>query len=84
MQKPAKPLPLCRPFCYLAGMEERIIQLESIAAMQDETMARLNDELFRQQQDISRLQRAIRILEQKIEELQEPNPIAGNERPPHY
>lgn len=84
MQKPLKPLPLPPPVCYSPGMEKRIIQLESIAALQDETVARLNEELFRQQQDITRLQRRIEALEQKMADLAEPDPIAGNERPPHY
>ncbi len=65
-------------------MEERIIKLESLAALQDETIGKLNVELFRQQQDIARLQRRIEAIEQKMAELGGPEPVAGNERPPHY
>lgn len=65
-------------------MQERIIKLESLAALQDKTIGQLNEELFRQQQDIARLQRRIEALEQKIDELGEPDPVAGSERPPHY
>jgi uncharacterized coiled-coil protein SlyX len=65
-------------------MQERIIKLETLAAMQDETIGKLNEELFRQQQDIARLQRHIEVIEQKIAELGDPDPVAGNERPPHY
>ena len=84
MQKPMKPLPVCRPVCYRALMEERIIKLESLAAMQDETIGKLNEEIFRQQQDIARVQRRIDALEEKIADLDQSGEIAGNERPPHY
>jgi len=65
-------------------MEKRIIKLETLAAMQDETIAKLNEEIFRQQQDIARVQRRIETLETKLSELDQPGEIAGNERPPHY
>ncbi len=65
-------------------MEERIIQLETLAALQDETINSLNKEIFRQQQDIGQLRRRLAALEEKLEKLQEPDQIAGNERPPHY
>jgi uncharacterized coiled-coil protein SlyX len=84
MQKPTKPLSLPLKVCYPAVMQERIIKLETLAAMQDETIGKLNEELFRQQQDIARLQRHIEVIEQKIAELGDPDPVAGNERPPHY
>ena len=70
--------------CYFADMEERIIQLESLSALQDETIATLNHELFRQQQDIARLQQRLEAIEKKLAEMQEPDQIAGNERPPHW
>jgi len=65
-------------------MEERINQLESLAALQDETIAALNTELFRQQRDITGLQRRIETLEKKLEQLVPPDETAGNERPPHW
>ena len=65
-------------------MEERIIQLETLSAMQDETIRKLNDEIFQQQQDLVRLQRRIETIEQKMAELGDPESIGGNERPPHY
>jgi uncharacterized coiled-coil protein SlyX len=74
-----------RPGCaILQGMEERIIRLETLAAMQDETISRLSEELFRQQQDAARLQSRIDALERRIAELAEPDPVGGNDRPPHY
>ncbi len=65
-------------------MEERIIKLESLSAMQDETIATLNHELFRQQQDILRLKQRIESLEQKLAEFTPGDEIGGNEKPPHY
>ena len=65
-------------------MEERIIQLETLSAMQDEAIANLNTELFRQQQDAAQLRKRIERLEQKLVEMNEPEEIAENERPPHY
>lgn len=65
-------------------MEERIIQLESLSALQDDTILTLNQEIFRQQQDILLLTRRIAALEKKIAEFDQPNEIGGNEKPPHY
>lgn len=65
-------------------METRIIQLESLAAMQDQTILNLNEEIYRQQQDISRLSQRLEAVEERLRELQNGEDIAGNERPPHW
>ena len=65
-------------------MEERVNQLETLAALQDETIAALNAELFRQQQDLAGLQQRIDALEKKLKQLEPADEIAGNERPPHW
>ncbi len=65
-------------------MEERIIQLETLSALQDQTIQSLNEEVFRQQNDISRLRNQLDKLEKKMMELGESEQIGGNERPPHY
>lgn len=65
-------------------MEERIIQLETLSALQDETIDKLNQEIFRQQKDLGRLQRRIEMIEQKMAELGDSEAIGENERPPHY
>lgn len=65
-------------------MEERINQLESLTALQDNTIAELNTEVFRQQQDIRRLQQRIEAIEKKLEQLKEASDIAGQEKPPHW
>jgi uncharacterized coiled-coil protein SlyX len=65
-------------------MNERMNQLESLAALQDDTIAALNMELFRQQQDIAGLQQRIDALEKKLKQLEPADEIAGNEKPPHW
>ena len=65
-------------------MEDRINQLESLAALQDDTIAALNVEIFRQQQDMAGLQHRIETLEQKLEQLAPADEISENERPPHW
>lgn len=65
-------------------MSDRINQLESLFAQQDNTIAQLNSEVFRQQQDIAALCQRIKRLEKKMEELELPKEIAENERPPHW
>ncbi|MCF7817364.1 MAG: SlyX family protein [Kiritimatiellales bacterium] len=65
-------------------MEERIIKLESLSAMQDETIAKLNEEIYRQQQDATRLLRRIEALEKRLAQLGGPEELGGNEKPPHY
>ncbi len=65
-------------------MEKRIIQLETIVAMQDETLAGLGAELYRQQQELARLARRIEALEGRLADLANPPPAAGDERPPHW
>ncbi len=65
-------------------MEERIHKLESLITLQDNTIMELNAEVFRQQKDIVRLQNRLEVLAKKIEQLEGPNDIAGNEKPPHW
>jgi SlyX protein len=65
-------------------MEKRIIQLETLSALQDQTLETLNEEVFQQQQDLLRLQRRIDMLEKKLSELDQSGPISANEKPPHY
>lgn len=65
-------------------MEKRIIQLETLSALQDNAITELNTELFRQQKDTNALKQRIERLEKKILELHQPDEIAENERPPHY
>lgn len=54
----------------MTNVEERIAELESRLAFQDDTLQALNDELVRQQRDIERLQLLVNALSQRQEELQ--------------
>ena len=65
-------------------MEKRIIQLETLSAMQDEAIASLNTEIFRQQQDAAQLRQRIGLLEKKLDDMKPADEIGDNERPPHY
>ena len=65
-------------------MKERLNQLESVVALQDNTIHQLHDEMFRQQQDISRLLRRVEALESRIGELDASEGVAGDEKPPHW
>ena len=58
--------------------------METLVTLQDDTIRSLNEEIFRQQKDISRLTDRLEIIEEKLKELQQAEQIAGNERPPHY
>jgi uncharacterized coiled-coil protein SlyX len=65
-------------------MEDRIIQLEILIAMQDQTLAELNKEIYLQQQAIQKQEIRLRLLEQKLEETKEAPEMGGNEKPPHW
>lgn len=65
-------------------MEERIVNLEMLVAMQDETLGDLSKELYRQQQEVQRMALQIKLLEQKLQEQKEAPQIGENEKPPHY
>lgn len=65
-------------------MEDRINQLESLSALQDRTLAQLNEEMFRQQQQMALLQQRIRTVEERLKQLEQPDPTAGSEKPPHW
>ncbi len=65
-------------------MEKQIIQLETLSAMQDETIASLNREIFRQQQDLTMLGKRLARLEEKLEKMQGSAEMTFEERPPHY
>lgn len=65
-------------------MEEKIIKLETLTTLQDQTIQSLNHEVYRQQRDISQLRNQLQDLEKKILEIGDPEQIGGIERPPHY
>ena len=66
-------------------VEERIAELESRLAFQDDTLQALNDEVVRQQRDIERLQLLVSALSQRQDELQtQIGSEDEDEVPPHY
>ena len=66
-------------------VEERIADLESRLAFQDDTLQALNDEVVRQQRDIERLQLLVSALSQRQDELQtQIGSEDEDEVPPHY
>lgn len=67
------------------SLEERIIELESRQAFQDDTIAALNDELVEQQRIIERLQLQVQVLARRQEEMQGSFGVDEDEAPPpHY
>jgi len=65
-------------------MQERVTKLETLFALQDQTLTELHQELFKQQQEITHLKQQILLLSEKLALLEPSEEIAGNEKPPHY
>ncbi|UQY33880.1 SlyX family protein [Pseudomonas fulva] len=68
----------------MSGLEERIVELESRLAFQDDTIQALNDALVEQQKLIERLQVQMQALAKRQEEV---NPFSASQDeapPPHY
>jgi SlyX protein len=67
-------------------MPDRLVELETRIAFQDDTLQQLNAVVVRQQQEIDRLTREIEALKQQLRALA-PAPVAGPAEetpPPHY
>ncbi len=65
-------------------MDDRLTRLEMLFSEQGKMLEDLSAELFRQQQDATRLKLQIKQLEEKLAAVSEPNNLGGHERPPHY
>jgi SlyX protein len=66
-------------------MEERVTELESRLAFQDDTLQTLSDELVAQQRLIERLQLQLAALAKRQEDISGQLETANNEAPPpHY
>ncbi len=66
--------------------DERLIDIETRLAYQDQTINELNEALANQQQSIMKLERLCATLLERIATLNEAMPGTGetDERPPHY
>ncbi len=66
-------------------MQERITDIEIQLAHLEQSLQELSDTMYRQQQDIDRLERKFEVLQQRLESAGETgaSPDAV-EKPPHY
>lgn len=67
--------------------EERLVEIETKIAFQEQTIKDLNDVLCKQQQEIERLGSICDALVKRVKELSEVTPgidAPANEKPPHY
>jgi SlyX protein len=62
--------------------EQRLIEIESKIAYQDDTIFQLNDVLCKQQNQIDRLENLTQQLLGRVRDLSENSTV--DERPPHY
>lgn len=66
-------------------IEQRVADLESRQAFQDDTVQTLSDMVYAQERSIERLQLQMRALLKRLEELQGQVGVADDEAPPpHY
>lgn len=68
-----------------ASQEQRLTDLETRIAFQEDTIQTLSDELYRQQKELERLQQLCNLMLQQLQDLNSgdaPGPI--DEKPPHY
>lgn len=66
--------------------EDRLVDIEMRLAFQEDTIERLNDVIYRQQELLDRLVSRCEMLGTKVRELADkmPDEDVGDERPPHY
>lgn len=67
-------------------LEERLTEIESRVAFQDDTIQQLNDVIVRQQHDIEQLTEALQLLKQQMQTLA-PSLVVDQSQetpPPHY
>jgi SlyX protein len=66
-------------------MQDKIIDIETRLAFQDDTIQQLNDVIYRQQKDIDRLDKTLHLLLGKLRELEDNTTTKViDEKPPHY
>lgn len=66
-------------------MQEKIIDIETRMAFQDDTIQELSDVIYRQQKQIDQLEKSVQLLLDKVQDLTHSQPGAIiDEKPPHY
>lgn len=65
-------------------MEKRIADIEMTLAHQEQTITELNDVVTAQWKEIERLKKSLDKTLAKIEQLQDGEEIAADQKPPHY
>lgn len=65
-------------------MQDKLIELQSKLSFQELSISELNDALISQQQQIDRLRLQLQILQERLEGLEETEPLEQQEKPPHY
>lgn len=72
----------------MSNHDNKIIELETKLAYQEDTLNKLSDEFYKQQKQIETLERQHQALMGKLKELQHSNGQSANtiidEKPPHY
>jgi SlyX protein len=66
----------------MMDIEKRIIDLETKISFQDQTIEDLHDMIYKQQQQITQLEKAFENFHRQIKSGE--NDIRPNEKPPHY
>jgi len=66
-------------------MNEKLIDLETRMAFQDDTIQQLSDVIYRQQKQIEKLEKTVYLLVDKVQDLSHAMPgKVVDEKPPHY
>ncbi|MBA56423.1 MAG: SlyX protein [Pseudomonadales bacterium] len=66
-------------------LEEKFVDVETRMAFQDDTIQQLSDVIYRQQQQIDKLDKTVQLLVDKVQDLMQDLPgKVVDEKPPHY
>lgn len=65
--------------------DQRLIDLETRIAFQEDSIQALSDEIYRQQKELDRLQQLCSIMLQRLQDVSTGGPTGPvDEKPPHY
>ena len=66
------------------AVEDRINELETRVAFQEESLQKLDEALADQQKQLSTLEYRIKVMTEQLLEIDVGNPDPEDEKPPHY